>query len=327
MSKHRLRSVPGIRSLGLGLLSLGLIGTAHAGEVARSWLDRMNTAIEELNYVGTFVHLHDGRADTLRVAHRYQDEKVSERIVSLDGVAREIIRNEENVRCILPDRRVVLLEESAESSPLVSALPSYSQKLEAHYRLKVFSTDRVADRETQVIAISPRDDFRYGYVLWLDIETAMPLRSRLWGEDKQVIEEILFTQIEYPASIPDVAFHATIVTDGYTEVSSSDPAEEIVDGVPWRVGNLPEGFVLTVSTQKTIADSPNTVSHLVYSDGLATVSVFVDSAESQSDVAEGFSTVGSTNAYSLTSNARRITAIGEVPRRTVESIATSLQER
>jgi sigma-E factor negative regulatory protein RseB len=242
-------------------------------------------------------------------------------------VAREIIRNDDNVRCILPDRRVVLLEESAESSPLVSALPGYSQKLEAHYRLKVFSTDRVADRETQVIGISPRDDFRYGYVLWLDVETAMPLRSRLWGDDKQVIEEILFTQIEFPQSVPDAAFHATIVTDGYTEVGSTEPRDEIIPGVPWRVGSLPEGFELTAATQKTMAGTSNTVSHLVYSDGLATVSVFVDSPDSETDVAEGFSTVGSTNAYSLTLSERRVTAIGEVPRRTVESIATSLQAR
>jgi sigma-E factor negative regulatory protein RseB len=310
-----------------GIVSLGLAGAACAGEAARLWLDRMNAAIEQLDYVGTFVHLHDGKAETMRVAHRYEHGRVTEKIVSLDGVGREIIRRDENVRCILPDRQVVLFEEGGNSSPLISALPSYSRKLEAHYRLKMFSTDRVADRETQVIAISPRDDFRYGYVLWLDIETAMPLRSKVWGEDKQSVEEILFTSIEYPESIPDAAFQATAVTDGFTELSSHEPAAAIAPGIPWRVDSLPEGFELTASTQKSIAGSQDPVDHLVYSDGLATVSVFVEAPAAESDVADGFSQLGSTNAYSLTSSGRRVTVIGEVPRRTVETIANSLQAR
>ena len=309
----------------LGALSLGLAGAACAGEAARLWLDKMNAAIEQLTYVGTFVHLHDGKAETMRVAHRSENGRVTERIVSLDGVGREIIRRDDDVRCILPDREVVLLEERGNSSPLVSALPSYSLKLEANYRLKVFSTDRVADRETQVIGISPRDDFRYGYVLWLDVETAMPLRSRLWGDDKQVIEEILFTSIEYPQSIPDAAFQATVATDGFTQLNSNGPPREIAPNIPWRVESLPEGFELTASTQKSIAGSDEPVEHLVYSDGLATVSVFIETPESATEVAEGFSRVGSTNTFSRTLDGRRITAIGEVPRRTLETFANSLQ--
>lgn len=309
----------------LGVITLGLAGAACAGEAARLWLDRMNSAIEELSYVGTFVHLHDGKAETMRVAHRHENGKVTERIVSLDGVGREIIRRDENVRCILPDRQVVLFEEGGNSSPLVSALPSYSRKLEAHYKLKVFSTDRVADRETQVIAISPRDDYRYGYMLWLDVETAMPLRSKLWGEDKQLVEEILFTSIEFPDSIPDAAFQATVATDGFTELSSHEPPVEINSGIRWRVDNMPEGFELTASTQKSIAGSTDPVEHLVYSDGLATVSVFIESADAEPESAEGFSTLGSTNTYSLIFSGHRVTVIGEVPRRTVETIANSLQ--
>jgi sigma-E factor negative regulatory protein RseB len=311
--------------VGVGLLVVA--GAAYAGEAARVWLDRMNTALEELNYVGTFVHLHAGKAETKHVAHRYVDGKVHERIVSLDGVGREIIRLDENVRCILPDRKVVLLEEGPESSPLVSALPGYSRTLEAHYHLKTFSTDRIADRQAQVVGIFPRDDYRFGYLLWLDVETAMPLRVRLWGEDKQTIEEILFTSIEFPQTIPDAAFMPSVATEGFTELGSQQPPSEIVPGVAWRVANLPDGFELTVSTRKAMADSPDPVEHLVYSDGLATVSVFIEKSAAETDVAEGFSTVGSANAFSLSIADRRVTAIGEVPRKTVETIATSLESR
>jgi sigma-E factor negative regulatory protein RseB len=152
----------------------------------------------------------------------------------------------------------------------------------------------------------------------------MPLRSRSWGDDKQVIEEIVFTSIEFPDHVPDAAFQQQVVTDGFKELNSHGPDDEVAPGVPWRVNALPEGFELAVSTRKSMADSQYPVDQLVYSDGLATVSVFIESPEAQTDVEAGFSRVGSTNAYSLTVNGRKVTAIGEVPRRTVEAIATSL---
>jgi sigma-E factor negative regulatory protein RseB len=293
---------------------------------ARVWLDRMNAALEELDYVGTFVHLHGGGAETLHITHRNLDGVVSERIVSRDGVGREIIREDEQVRTILPDRRVVLLEERRDANLLFSTTPNYSEKLEQSYFFKTYRIDRVADRATQIIGIAPKDEFRYGYVLWLDTETAMPLKSQLMEADR-VIEEILFSSIEFPASIPDSALEATISTDGFTHLGVYS-GEEIAPGVSWQVAELPGGFQLKISTYKPIAGSQYPVEHLVYSDGLATVSVFIEDPQTDADVAEGFSVVGSTNAFSLTTlDGRKVTAVGEVPRRTVQSIATSLRPR
>jgi sigma-E factor negative regulatory protein RseB len=303
-----------------------VLSGAHAQD-ARAWLDRMNEAIEALNYRGTFVHVHDGNAETMHVVHRSLDGVVSERLVSLDGVGREIIRREQNIQCILPDRKVVLLEERRDASPLVSALPNYSEHLETHYQFKIYSTDRVANRQTQVIGISPRDEFRYGYVLWLDQDTAMPLKSRLWGENKVVVEEILFTSIEFPDEISDSELQAATATEGYTMFRSPQPPTELAAGIPWHVGQLPAGFELMASTLKPIAGSEYPVEHMVFSDGLATVSVFIEDPKTEADVTEGFSAVGSTNTFSLTFNGRKVTAVGEVPRRTVETIATSLEAR
>jgi len=294
---------------------------------AREWLDRMNDALESLNYRGTFVHVYDGNAETMRVVHRNLDGVVAERLVSLDGVGREIIRREKNVQCILPDRKVVLLDERRDANPLISALPNYSLQLETHYKFKVYSTDRVANRQTQVIGISPRDEFRYGYVLWLDWDTAMPLKSRLWGENKQVVEEILFTSIEFPDAISDQELQAATATEGYPMFRSPQPPTELAAGIPWHVGQLPAGFELKASMRKPIAGSEYPVEHMVFSDGLATVSVFIEDPKTEADVAEGFSAVGSTNTFSLTLGGRKVTAVGEVPRRTVETIATSIEAR
>jgi sigma-E factor negative regulatory protein RseB len=302
-----------------------LVIDASAQE-AREWLDRMNRAVEELNYQGTFVHVLAGTAETLRIIHRNQDGSIGERIVSVDG-GREIIRQEDEVTCILPDRRVVLLEARKDLSPLVAALPSYSEALEPHYELKLFATARVAKRATQVLSIKPRDEFRYGYMLWLDEATAMPLKSQLTDEKGEIVEQILFTDIEMLDSIPLVALQPTIDTTGFEWLrppESTQVTSEVTQEVPWRASSLPGGFKLSVATQSPIAGSETPVEHLVYSDGLATVSVFIEDPNTKADVGEGFSNVGSTNAYSLTLRGRKVTAVGEVPRRTVRTIASSL---
>lgn len=307
-------------------LLLGYVVFAEAGaQDVRSWLDRMNRAVEELNYEGTFVHVLDGNAETMHVIHRNHNGRISERLLSLDGVGREIIREEDMVRCILPDQRTVLLEARKDESPLVAALPSYSEEIESHYDLTLYRTARVAKRPVQVVGIKPKDDLRYGYMLWLDRETAMPLKSQIRDENGEIVEQILFTQIQISDFIPASALHPAIDTEGFTFLRSPEAqAETTAAVVPWRASTLPGGFRLSAATQSAIAGSTYPVEHLVYSDGLATVSIFIEDPKTNADVAEGFSRVGSTNAYSLTLDGRKVTAIGEVPRQTVRTIATSL---
>jgi sigma-E factor negative regulatory protein RseB len=305
------------------LLLISLVVGAHASaQEARAWLDKMNRAVEELNYQGTFVHVLEGTAETLHIIHRNDQGRSSERIVSLDGVGREIIRQDDEVQCILPDQKVVLLEDRKDASPLASALPSYSDEIEPHYELALHATARVANRATRVLEIKPRDAYRYGYILWLDQETAMPLKSQLINDRGGIVEQILFTEISFPSSIPAEGLAATIDTTGFTTLRTK--SAPLGSEIPWRASRVPGGFKLSVATQNPIAGSETPVEHLVYSDGLATVSVFIEDPNTKAEVDEGFSKVGSTNAFSLTLRGRKVTAVGEVPRQTVRAIASSL---
>jgi sigma-E factor negative regulatory protein RseB len=164
-------------------------------------------------------------------------------------------------------------------------------------------------------------------MLWLDEATAMPLKSQLTDEKGEIVEQILFTDIEMLDSIPLGALQPTTDTTGFEWLrppESTQLTSEVTQEVPWRASSLPGGFKLSVATQSPIAGSETPVEHLVYSDGLATVSVFIEDPNTKADVGEGFSNVGSTNAYSLTLRGRKVTAVGEVPRRTVRTIASSL---
>jgi sigma-E factor negative regulatory protein RseB len=304
-------------------LLLALVASQAAAQEARDWLERMSRAVEDLNYRGTFVHVLDGTLETLHIVHRNADGQSGERILSMDGAGREIVRQGDRVQGIFPDRRIVSFETRNDGSALVSALPSTATDLEPHYDIKLGGNARVADRAVQTLEIKPRDEFRYGYMLWLDQETAMPLQSQLIDEQGQVVEQILFTEIEVPADIPPEALEPTIDTAGFTMLRAAESAPLAAE-IPWRAAAVPGGFRLSAATQSPMAGSDTPVEHLVYSDGLATVSVFIEDPKTQAEVGEGFFTVGSTNAYSLTLRGRKVTAMGEVPRQTVRTIASSL---
>ena len=301
---------------------IGCAALQAAAQDAQQWLDRMASAVEDLSYRGTFVHLLGDEVETLQIIHRNDGGRISERIVSMDGVGREIIRNEDEIYCILPDRQIVLFDNRREVSPLVSALPSYSEDLQRSYEISLLHTERVVERDAQVVAIHPRDEFRYGYLLWLDSETAMPLKSQLRDEQGGTVEQMAFTQIEIGQDISPAALEPTIDAEGFRVIMP--PQNAVAEEPPqWRATRLPEGFQLSVATLTRMAGSEHPVEHLVYSDGLATVSVFVESPDSEPEVTGGLSRIGSANAFSLEFSGRQITAVGEVPAVTVESIATS----
>lgn len=314
----------GLQQARFVVLALALFAVQASAQDAKVWLDRMNQAVEQLNYEGTFVRVVDGAAETMHIVHRYNGDKVIERIRSLDGPDREIIRHGQQVQCVLPDRRLVLLESpSGPSSPISSTLPNYSEALEAHYEFRTFPRGHVAQRETQVVVIKGRDDYRYGYVLWLDQETAIPLKMQVRDELGNVIDEILFTEFELNDSIPDAALAASIDSTGFRHVGPAIFSAREKAAAAWNAAELPEGFSLSVARRIDEGDADEPLEHLVYSDGLATVSVFV--ASSSADVAAGPSRFGSTNAYTVSRAGHKITAMGDLPGDTLRRIAASVR--
>ena len=218
----------------------------------------------------------------------------------------------------------MLFETRSDVSPLVSALPSDTASLEPHYEMTLGGNARVADRAVQVLDIKPRDEFRYGYMLWLDQETAMPLQSQLIDDQGRVVEQILFSEIEIPADIRPAELEPTIDTTGFTTLRAAESAPLAAE-IPWRAAAVPGGFKLSVATQSPIAGSDTPVEHLVYSDGLATVSVFIEDPATKAEVRRGFlERSAARTPIRRRLRGRKVTAMGEVPRQTVRTIASSL---
>jgi sigma-E factor negative regulatory protein RseB len=300
---------------------------AQAGDPdARQWLERMTRALAEQNYDGRFFHLTESRSETMRIIHRVEKGKVSERLVSLDGSGREIIRDDSQVVCYLPDKRTVLVEKRTDNNSLLAALPSYNESLEAHYSIeKIGKVAKTLGRKTQMIVVQPRDQYRYGYRLWLDQETAMPLKSQLSDRNGRVIEQILFAELNLRDRIPITELQPAVSAEGFRWLRQDPQPVRVADGaVGWSVIRLPAGFRLTTWRVQAIAGSSAPVRHLVFSDGLASVSVFIEPRGAQITPMHGLARVGAAFAYSRDLDGHQVTAVGEVPAATVEAIAAGV---
>ena len=292
------------------------------------WLKRMDHALTTRNYDGTFAHWQGGRVEMLRIIHRVQDGIVSERLASLDGSGREFIRTGASLTCYLPDRRTVLVEQRPAQESLVS-FPTLNDQTASFYDIREVGHTRLNHRDTHVVSVSPKDEYRYGYRLWIDESTAMPLKSQLDDAHGQVIEQIVFANLTLSSRIPDAAFRPEISTEGFQWLrNDAAPQPQPGTAAPaWAAVSLPPGFRMTARSAQILPGSAGPVDHLVFTDGFASVSVFVErqtAPSGQPPVPES-AAVGSSSAFSTVVDGHKITAVGEVPPATVRFIASQLK--
>jgi sigma-E factor negative regulatory protein RseB len=320
-----------------GWLALAMVvATAVAAEEPTQWLERMNQALTTRNYDGTFSHWHGGKVEMLRIIHRVQDGAVAERLVSLDGSGREFIRSGHDLACYLPDKKTVLVEKRPTDESLLGGFPAVNQQTAPFYEIKEVARTRLNLRDTRIITVTPKDEFRYGYRLWIDESTAMPLKTQLCDGRGRVIEQIVFASLTLSSHIPDSAFKPDVSTDGFQWLrNESAPAKEPPENASlvWNALKLPPGFKMAARSAQVMPGSTDPVAHLVFSDGLASVSVFVEmetktkEAPDEQTVTEESARLGSSSVYSTMMGGRKVTAVGEVPPATVRSIASSFSSQ
>ena len=322
-----------------GLFALLVSAAAAAADDPREWLQRMNQALTANDYEGVFSHWRDGKVEMLRIIHRVKNGEVRERLVSLDGSGREFIRTGTELACYLPDKKTVLVEKRSEQSPLLGNFPSFDEASTQFYDIKEENRTRFNRRNTRIIKVQPRDEFRYGYQIWLDESTAMPIRTKLCDARGKVIEQVVFTDLTFNARIPDTAFNPEVSTEGFQWLRNDQPSQPMLAGgaqALWNALKLPPGFALTARGAQMMPGSPDPVEHFVYSDGVASVSVFVEmrttrvqqrgTDKQNPPPATGVAArVGSSSAFSTMVDGAKVTVVGEVPPATVESIGNSVR--
>lgn len=319
-SRRRLKSVISTTLLALGLVASAASATEQNPE---SWLMRMAHALQRNSYEGTFVYLNGNHLESMRVIHTVDERGEREHLISLNGAEREIVRDGHAVTRILPHARSVFTRRSTHESSFPLVLGESFNSLQAHYGFHLGGSDRIAERKTQQVLVVPRDRLRYGYRLWLDDATAIPLKVALVNERGRPLEQVMFTQFK----LIDGERLPKFPTETPTPVVKKTPPAETAPGPAdnqWQIGELPNGFQLREQGEEKVPGSPRSIHHLVFSDGLVSVSVYIESMDEQRGLS-GASRRGSISAFGKYQSGLQVTVVGEVPPTTVEQIAHSIR--
>ncbi len=316
-------------SLSFLFLPLMLLSVALSADdqmpPAQQLINQMSQANYELNYEGVFIYRRHGKMHTMRIIHKVDENGVQERIVSLTGFAREVIRNKNSVICILPDDESVMVAKSNPGQFKISQLPEQIGKVSKYYNFSIAGQDRVANRPAWIVNIVPKDKYRYGYQLWIDLESKLLLKSELKNKEGESLEQFFFAKLQIMEDIPDEWLKPEISGAGYTWYDNSSDEVPVHNGdISWEATWMPDGFAMSDHEKQTVNESQMTVEHLMYSDGLALVSVFVEKLDKPGNIVTGPSSMGGVNTFSTMTDSYLITAIGEVPQDTVKLMAKSV---
>lgn len=311
-----------MRAIPLFPLLLGgwLVLPAHADD-AQDALKRLAQAEQQQSYQGTFVYERNGSFSTHRIWHRVTDGKVRERLLQLDGSAQEVVRADGSTQCVSGK-----LEAGVANQPDASVHAYDSKKLSAWYDIKTVGTSRVAGRAATIIALTPKDQHRYGIELHLDNETGLPVKSLLLSEKGQLLERFQFTELD-TGTPSDQALQPSADCKA-VEVAKASKPDASIKSAPWRLEWVPAGFELTSSAVRKDPGSKIQISNLMYDDGLARFSVFIEPV-SGAAVTDTRTQLGPTVAVSRRLTTPKgdtmVTVVGEIPIGTAERIALSLR--
>jgi sigma-E factor negative regulatory protein RseB len=300
-----------------------------AGQGAKFWLDKMSTAVESLNYEGTFVFMHDHKMETMHIIHGSDPLGVRERLISLNGEAREVIRDKDVLTCIWPESHVLVVEKNRVRQGFPSAIPEQIDTLVDYYDLLVVGTSRIAGFDCRVIEIRPKDHYRYGYRLCIAEDSGMLLKSALLDTKGKPIEQVMFTGIEFLDDIPEIRFKpSAIFADNIKHtVSAGDYPTVLQPDLGWRIDRMPAGFRVNENVKRPIAASTLPVQHMIVTDGLASVSIFIAKPDAVNGFFSGAIGRGALHAHAFNINQHQVTVVGEVPRNTVKMIGESIVYR
>jgi sigma-E factor negative regulatory protein RseB len=290
---------------------------------ALDWLRRIQQATSKLSYTGTFVYQHGARSETSRIT-RYVDASGDiEKVEVLDGVPREIVRTGDTVKCYLPESRVVKVERRTGEREFPAVLPDKINALARHYDISLGENRRVAGYDCRTVVLKPKDSLRYGYRLYADVQSGMLLKAETFDASGENVEQFMFTQLGLRNVTREMVKPKHAARSWRVEDAGATPADLLGWGL---TAELP-GFRKVMELKRRMGES-RPVGQVVYSDGLAAVSVFIEPLEGRKDAMRtGLASMGATNIYTREVANHMVTVVGEAPALSVQRIADAVEYR
>lgn len=280
-------------------------------------LERMSLAVNTSSYIGEFTLERDGRQERLRIIHRVRDGEVSEKLVSVSEPGRQLTRIGDEVTVYLPDAGLAVVEHRPGRASLLGMLPRGGRDLTSWYDIILEGLlPELNGRPAAVISVRPRDGYRFGQRLWIDEQTALPVRMELLDDGGAVIERMRFSHLELRRRIPDDRLQPELAGPGLKWMRHRDRSGVASD---WTIDGVPPGFELMAVHTKDLRDIPSPVTQMVWSDGLATASVFIHSVPPGVS-ATGAGRAGAASTFTAQVAGHQVTAVGEVPMATLRKL-------
>ena len=314
-----------MRIVVLALALASGVAQAQPEPEALALLRRIQQATERLAFSGTFVYQQGERTETSRITRFAGSGGMVEKLEVLDGAPREIVRTRDSIRCYLPDSQVVKVERRGDARGFPGVLPDDLGELTRHYAIRRDGRLRVAGLDCDLVLLAPRDQLRYGHRFCADTASGMLLKARVEDAQGQVIEQYTFTQIAL-GPVPRERVKPRYTAQGW-KVEETDTAPADLAAAGWQIESDLPGFRKIVEVRRTLRES-GSMGHVVYSDGLAAVSIFIEPATARGDAVRlGLSNLGAINIVTRSLSDHVITVVGETPAASVQRMANRIVYR
>ena len=311
-------------------LALGVACAAHAApNDAASWLQRAIYAARNASYSGIYAHSNGDRTSAVRITHVNMGNEEHERIEPLDGPPLEIVRRNDEMFCYFPDAKTIRLDRRVTAHFFPALLSASSpEAIAASYDLKLGKTESALGFDCQWIRLEPRDSMRYAQGLCAETNSGLVVRAKTFNAQNQVIEQYTFTELKIGPQVArgDVksSFEAR-VKRWFTDRQPREETKSVDTG--WTVNEPPPGFRKVTELRRTLPGRPAPVSQLVYTDGVASISVFVEPNGSPPRSADASTEDGTTTFFVHPMGDTVVSVLGEVPLGTAQQVARSVARR
>jgi sigma-E factor negative regulatory protein RseB len=306
-----------MRAIPLCLLG-GLLALPVQASEVQDLLGRLAAAERQQSFQGTFIYERNGSFSTHAVWHRVEEGgQIRERLLQLDGPAQEVLKVDGQAQCVTG-----ALADQVSEGQAWPARQLDAEQLSNWYNMRVAGQSRIANRPADVLVLEPKDQHRYGFELYLDRETGLPLKSLLLNERGQLLERFQFAQLDTSTPVENA-----MQPSSACRAVRLRAADSMAEG-SWRSDWLPPGFTLATAQLRRDPASDEAVAYLMYGDGLARFSVFIEPLNG-SVVDDARSQLGPTVAVSRRMSTNTgdvmVTVVGEIPLGTAERIALSMR--
>jgi len=276
-------------------------------------------AMRTLDYQGTLVIYRNGKLDAMKLYHSVHNGVEQERLMALNSPMRVIVRQADKVVCVFLDSNDVIIDHRPAQRSFLFDFPDNLQELGKYYRFERGKKEKIAMLPAQLVSIIPRDDFRYGGIIWISLNNFLPLKYQLINTAGIPLEQVAFTELVLDGGMPQNDIQALMAQNTQRTRHIHRLTRLPFTEATFILENVPNGFHKEFFARRKMHNSEAYVEHMLLSDGLATVSVYMEKKDKE--LQSGFKTTGSTNFYTRDLDAYQVTVMGEVPAKTVKFIA------